>query len=183
MVDQPPASLRWDIFCRVIDNFGDAGVSLRLATDLALRGERVCLYIDQPEILSGLTGNKSLVDRLTVRTWPDEQQIFTDSDIADVVIETFACDPPAAYIHAMSQIHRRVAWINLEYLSAETWIESCHRSPSRHPQYALSKHFFFPGFTSESGGLLREQGLISRLEQVASQRAEENEQDLKLFLF
>ncbi len=45
-------------------------------------------------------------------------------------------------------------WINLEYLSAEDWIEGCHRLTSVEPQFGLSKTFWFPGFTPKSGGLL-----------------------------
>jgi uncharacterized repeat protein (TIGR03837 family) len=53
-------------------------------------------------------------------------------------------------------------WINLEYLSAESWIEGCHGLASPHPRLPLQRHFFFPGFTAQSGGLLRESGLFSR---------------------
>ncbi|MNR27756.1 hypothetical protein D3C85_1450420 [compost metagenome] len=74
----------------------------------------------------------------------------------DVVIEAFACDPPAAFVDNMRQAHP--AWINLEYLSAEPWVESCHGLPSQRPD-GLVKHFFFPGFTPATGGLLREAGL------------------------
>jgi uncharacterized repeat protein (TIGR03837 family) len=53
-------------------------------------------------------------------------------------------------------------WINLEYLSAESWIEGCHGLVSRHPRLPLQRHFYFPGFTPRTGGLLREHGLLSR---------------------
>ena len=41
--------MQWDLFCRVIDNFGDIGVCWRLAADLAGRGEAVppVLYLQQ----------------------------------------------------------------------------------------------------------------------------------------
>ena len=52
----------------------------------------------------------------------------------------------------MRQVHP--VWINLEYLSAEVWIESCHGLPSQRPD-GLVKHFYFPGFTPATGGLLR----------------------------
>ena len=73
-----------------------------------------------------------------------------------MVIEAFACDPPDAFLDAMRQVHP--VWINLEYLSAEVWIESCHGLPSQRPD-GLVKHFYFPGFTPATGGLLREPGL------------------------
>jgi hypothetical protein len=37
----------WDIFCRLVDNLGDVGVSWRLAADLAQRGEQVRLWLDE----------------------------------------------------------------------------------------------------------------------------------------
>jgi uncharacterized repeat protein (TIGR03837 family) len=54
---------------------------------------------------------------------------------------------------------RRPVWINLEYLSAEDWVEGCHGLASPHPTLPLVKHFFFPGFTERSGGLLREESV------------------------
>jgi uncharacterized repeat protein (TIGR03837 family) len=51
-------------------------------------------------------------------------------------------------------------WINYEGLSAEEWVEGCHSLPSMHPRLKLTKHFFFPGFTDKTGGLLRERGLL-----------------------
>jgi uncharacterized repeat protein (TIGR03837 family) len=53
-------------------------------------------------------------------------------------------------------------WLNLEYLSAEDWVEDCHGLPSIHPTLPLTKYFFFPGFTARTGGLLRERGLIEQ---------------------
>jgi uncharacterized repeat protein (TIGR03837 family) len=155
LVASPSNLVRWDIFCRVIDNFGDAGVCWRLAVDLASRGEAVRLFIDQPDLLAQLQGPTPL-DHIDICPWPSVDARFTADDVADVVVEAFACDPPAAYIEAMSQRTTRPAWINLEYMSAEDWVETHHRLPSPHPRYALTKHFFFPGFTPGTGGILRE---------------------------
>ena len=183
MIDQPLHSLRWDIFCRVIDNLGDAGVCWRLAADLASRGEEVRLYIDQPEVLMDLIGGSHAAAVVSIINWADNQQSFTASDIADVVVEAFACNPPAAYIEAMSQASKPVVWINLEYLSAENWVESHHGIPSPHPRYALTKHFYFPGFTSKTGGLLREPGLMDQLNALEIAQAQRKPTPLRLFLF
>src|SRR5690606_3909854 len=77
---------------------------------------------------------------------------------ADVVIEAFACTLPEAYVAAMSP---RQLWLNLEYLSAEDWVESCHALPSMQGG-GLRKFFFFPGFTDKTGGLLREYDLVAQ---------------------
>jgi hypothetical protein len=76
-----------------------------------------------------------------------------------VVLCSFSCDLPATYI---AQLHQRPAlWVNLEYLSAETWVEGCHGLPSLRGD-GLSSYFFFPGFNANTGGLLRESELLTR---------------------
>jgi len=82
--------------------------------------------------------------------------------VADVVVETFGCDPPEPYVLEMARREKRPRWINLEYLSAEDWVEGSHALPSPHPRLPLVKHFFFPGFTARTGGLLREHSLLRR---------------------
>ena len=44
----------WDVFCRVVDNFGDIGVCWRLAADLAARGQHIRLWVDDPSALTWL---------------------------------------------------------------------------------------------------------------------------------
>ena len=168
----------WDIFCRVIDNFGDAGVCWRLVIDLAQRGERVRLWIDQPELLTQLQGSQPLSallsEMICVCSWPDETIRFDPEAIADVVIEAFACDPPVNYLEAMQQRSVKPVWINLEYLSAENWVETHHRLPSPQPRYVLTKHFFFPGFTPATGGLIREEWLTASITSVNAATAEDS---------
>jgi uncharacterized repeat protein (TIGR03837 family) len=79
--------------------------------------------------------------------------------VADVVIEAFACELPDNYVTSMAARTVPPIWINLEYLSAEDWVEDCHLLGSPHSRLPLTKHFFFPGFTPRTGGLLREHGL------------------------
>jgi uncharacterized repeat protein (TIGR03837 family) len=62
----------------------------------------------------------------------------------------------------MAKSGRRHAWVNLEYLSAEVWVDSHHGLPSPHPRLPLVKHFFFPGFTPSTGGLLAEKPLLKQ---------------------
>src|SRR5690606_1019631 len=56
-------------------------------------------------------------------------------------------------------------WLNLEYLSAEAWVDRHHALPSpvmSGPGKGLTKWFYFPGFTPATGGLLREPDLLAR---------------------
>ena len=156
---------RWDIFCSVVDNFGDIGTCWRLARQLADEYEAdVRLWVDNLETFACLCPAISTVAAtqhvgpIEVRRW---QSDFPIVDIADVVIEAFACDLPETYIAAMAQRAVAPVWINLEYLSAEAWVEGCHLLTSPHSTLPLTKTFFFPGFTNGTGGLLQERDLLA----------------------
>ncbi len=161
-------SKSWDIFCRVIDNFGDIGVCWRLARQLANEHQQqVRLWVDDLNALiriwpSTQNMEQQLLEGVEVRHWPTN--FPTDTEVAQIVIEAFACDIPDSYLQAMAACKGAGSaplWINLEYLSAETWVEDCHAMTSVHPSTGLRKTFFFPGFSAKTGGLLRERHLIS----------------------
>jgi len=150
--------VRWDLFCRVIDNLGDAGVCWRLAADLAARGETVRLVIDDATTLARIAADGA--ERVAVLPWRDD---VTMPPAVDVVIEAFGCDPPARYVEQMARGKRPPCWINLEYLSAEPHAARSHGLPSPQgsgPGAGLTKWFFHPGFSPDTGGLLREVGLL-----------------------
>jgi uncharacterized repeat protein (TIGR03837 family) len=197
-----------DIFCNVIDNFGDIGVCWRLAKQLANEhGLSVRLWVDDLNSFAMLCPEadaaveKQKCRGVEVHLWRRE---FPDVQPAELVIEAFACKLPESYMAAMAKIAeqsvpetkmdarrqgfverdstnqyserdeaeannadasfvgREPVWINLEYLSAEEWVESHHKLPSPHPTLPLTKYFFFPGFTRQTGGLLLERGLLPR---------------------
>lgn len=157
---------RCDIFCNVIDNYGDIGVCWRLARQLANEhGLAVRLWVDDLSSFAKLCpeADASLESQhcrgVDVCLWRKE---FPDAQPADVVIEAFACKLPDNYIEAMAVQLRQPIWINLEYLSAEDWVEGHHKLPSPHPRLPLTKYFFFPGFTKQTGGLLLERDLLAR---------------------
>jgi uncharacterized repeat protein (TIGR03837 family) len=157
---------RWDIFCRVVDNYGDVGVSWRLARQVAREhGKEVRLWLDDLTVLGKLRPEIDPaydVQRLDGVEVARIREPFDVDGVADVVVETFGCDPPEPYVLAMAERGRKPRWINLEYLSAEEWVEDSHALPSPNPRLPLVKHFFFPGFTAKTGGLLREESLIRR---------------------
>ncbi len=165
---------RWDIFCRVVDNFGDVGVSWRLARQVAREhGKRVRLWLDDLTVLHKLRPDLDTAYDLQTIDGVEVARLsepFVVDEIADVVVETFGCDPPEPYVLAMAAMTGKPRWINLEYLSAETWIEESHALPSPHPRLPLVKHYFFPGFTPRPGGLLREAGLLERRDDFQGDR-------------
>ncbi len=159
----------WDLFCRVVDNFGDIGVCWRLAAQLAEQGQPSRLWVDDASALAWMAPRHEATHPLVaVRDWSEAAGDAAPEPGA-VVIEAFGCDPPPAFVARMAaqklRTGRQPVWINLEYLSAETHVERSHRLPS--PQASgsaagLVKYFFFPGFSQASGGLLREPDLARR---------------------
>ncbi|PMQ11633.1 elongation factor P maturation arginine rhamnosyltransferase EarP [Janthinobacterium sp. AD80] len=152
------------IFCKVVDNYGDIGICWRLARQLqSEHGVAVTLWVDDlasfqricPEIDVAVESQQAA--GVTVRHWRGQDGAFAPTDIADIVIEFFACDIPPGYIAAMAQCTPHPVWLNLEGLTAEEWVEGCHALTS--PRHGMIKHFFFPGFTHKTGGLLREAAL------------------------
>jgi uncharacterized repeat protein (TIGR03837 family) len=165
---------RWDIFCKVVDNYGDIGTCWRLARQLAAEHQAaVRLWVDRlasfAELCPGasISRDQQTIGPIEIRCWrPDFPPNLPEAEVADVVIESFGCDLPESYVAAMVQKAAQQAvppvWINLEYLSAEDWVEGCHRLPSLRTRWPLTKYFFFPGFTPRTGGLLRERDLLAR---------------------
>jgi uncharacterized repeat protein (TIGR03837 family) len=169
--------LTLDLFCRVVDNYGDIGVCWRLARQLAREhGVAVRLYVDDlgsfRRICAAVDAavDEQHLQGVTVRRWHEAMAV---RDVADAVVEAFGCELPAAYLAAMAVRPEPPVWINLEYLSAEDWVAGCHGLPSPHPQLPLTKYFFFPGFEAGTGGLLQEAGLEARRAAFAAAPAQQ----------
>ena len=187
----------WDIFCRVIDNHGDLGVCWRLSCQLAERGAAVRLWVDDPSALAWMAPHGQA--GVQVLPWPNSPGAALAANQASesapgrgsttspqaptrVWLEAFGCGIPDEWIAenlytSSAQCQKSLenlpepSWINLEYLSAEAYVERCHRLPSpvtSGPARGLTRRFFYPGFTPTTGGLLREPDLMAR--QVAFDR-------------
>lgn len=159
--------MRWDLFCKIVDNFGDIGVCWRLAQQLqSEHGLQVRLWIDDLPVAKqlipalDLSQTTQVIQNITIVLWHADT-VFDRP--ADVVVETFSCELPTAYT---AQMNASSVWINLEYLSAETWVEDFHAGKSKRGQ--LTRHFFFPGFTQDTGGLLRERDIVKNNQALAS---------------
>ena len=146
----------------MIDNFGDIGVCWRLASDLASRGHAVRLWVDDASALDWMAPDHVRTSPVEVRSWTEASDDFI---ARDVVIEAFGCELDEAVQARIAAAGRVPVWINLEYLSAEAFVARQHGLPSpvmSGPARGLTKHFFHPGFTADTGGLLREPGLLER---------------------
>jgi uncharacterized repeat protein (TIGR03837 family) len=171
---------RWDIFCNIVDNFGDIGVCWRLARQLQVEhGLEIRLWVDD------LSAAKLIIPCLDIE---QDRQVYAEisichwhesadfNQVAEVVIEAFACGLPLAYLAAM--VRQKSKWVNLEYLSAEPWVADFHAKPS--PQAnGLTRYFYFPGFTEATGGLIRECSIFS----CHSDESRNDSGSLKISLF
>ena len=162
----------WDIFCRVVDNYGDVGIAWRLARQLAAGGHRsLRLFVDGIDVLARLEPRidpesaRQRVAGIDVQTWSASDD-GPAIEPARVVVELLGCGLPSSCLDAMeasTNAHRDpTVWIDYEHLSAEAWTEDFHALPSPHPTRTLVKHFFYPGFGPRSGGLPFEPGLEAR---------------------
>jgi uncharacterized repeat protein (TIGR03837 family) len=178
---------RWDIFCKIVDNYGDIGVCWRLAKQLSQEhGLTITLWVDDwvtaakfiPALKSN--ANQSVVQEgITIAKWHATADFST---AAPVVIEAFACGLPSAYMQAMETVQSK--WVNLEYLSAESWVEAFHANVSPQQGIKLTRHFYFPGFTEKTGGLIRESFLNNiAIEPVKIVANDTPEHALKISLF
>lgn len=173
------------IFCRVVDNYGDIGVCWRLARSLAQRGVyQLHLWVDDlvsfqticPEISVNI--QQQCINQIVVHHWHDDAD-FTVAVSSRVLIEAFACELPASLQAALAlrwrETGQQAVWLNLEYLSAESWVEDCHALCSVQAQTGLRKYFFFPGFSEKTGGLLYEAEVLASLSDFQQQPQEQQD--------
>lgn len=160
----------WDIFCQVVDNHGDLGVCWRLSRHLVALGHHVRLYVDDASALTWMAPHHQDHASLRVLPWPSDDSLASWEACGwqrpHCVIEAFGCELPNVYLHNVlapePQGEKSRAWvwtwINLEYLSAEDYPNRMHKLASPVLQGAASgmtKWFFYPGFTTQTGGLLK----------------------------
>ena len=150
-----------DIFCHCIDNFGDAGVVYRFAKEFkAAHPEcRTRVFIDNKETLAAIV--KEIDPNLTIQEHESilyiSTQALTDALIdslgtADIMVEAFACHIPEPLLERAYDKSKLI--INLEYLSAESWVEEYHLKESLLGRGQARKFFFMPGFRETTGGLI-----------------------------
>ncbi|MBU3538011.1 elongation factor P maturation arginine rhamnosyltransferase EarP [Polynucleobacter sp. UK-Gri1-W3] len=149
--------MRWDIFCQIVDNYGDAGVCWRLARSLSsIHGQEVRIFCDDLPTLNLLASGvePSIKQKIDLQPWEaSHTNARHPVQIPGAVIEAFGCELPERYLAGLFIAPIKPIILNLEYLSAEPWVAEFHGKAS--PQsHGIPKYFFFPGFQDEVGGLL-----------------------------
>lgn len=187
--------MRIDLFCKVVDNYGDAGFCFRLARRLTellptfhhftSSSPRIRLFCDKPELIQLFAGSPLLSQMqllgFELLLWQEAEQLITRTPYPDVVLETFSCELPRAYTDLLI----KPLIINIEYLSAQTWTHSVHGLASlpSHSQ-SIKRYFFYPGFNEQTGGILGQfQENLSSNEQKLSFKAFARENTTRISIF
>ena len=147
-----------DIFCQVIDNYGDVGVAYRLAREFkrVYPNKKLRFIINQMEELNLI--KKS--EEIEIITYQDISKI---ENSADLIIESFGCEIPKEYMDKALKSSKLI--INLEYFSAEDWVDDFHLQES-FLGGNLKKYFFIPGLSKKSGGVLLDNEFLERKKKV-----------------
>ena len=155
--------------CKVIDFFGDIGVAWRIAKQL-----KIDFNIEVHLLVDDLVTTKRLIPSIDLSL--QKQTInginichcdFSEDSTSlppppDFLFNVFNIDLPHSYKTLIKR--KKSKYIAIEYLSAEPWVDNFHLKPSIDPQSGLIKTYFYPGFTNQTGGLIREKGLFLRRE-------------------
>lgn len=136
----------------------------RLARQLSSEKQwSIRLWVDKLESLAKLQPDidpdraQQFWRTIDIRRWPEP---WRDIEPYEVTIAGFSCPLPDAYVAALRKQISPI-WIQLEYLSAEDWVGSFHAKTSQRND-RLRPVFFFPGFTPDTGGLIREANLLEQ---------------------
>ncbi len=173
--------MRIGIVCKVIDNYGDAGFSLRLAKALAAQGHETILFHDDPAIFSALCPNNP-AEALTLIDATQENFSASEFKPLDLLLEPFGTSSEQTghrFDQDLKEQHADTPWLVIDYLSAEDWIESFHLGNSISPSSGHKTSYFYPGFTNRTGGLLH-CDFPARLRHNRQLKLEEG---LRLFVF
>ena len=151
-----------DIFCQVIDNYGDVGVAYRLAREFkrVYPNKKLRFIINQMEELNLI--KKS--EEIEIITYQDISKI---ENSADLIIESFGCEIPKEYMDRALKNSKLI--INLEYFSAEDWVDDFHLQESFLGEN-LKKYFFIPGLSKKSGGILLDNKFLERKKKVTKNK-------------
>lgn len=160
-----------DIFCEIIDNYGDIGVVYRTAKELQkiFPKSKIRVFLNRldefkkinSQVLDLPSQNIDGIEHITFDYLRDNaNELLT----AQVIIEAFGCQIPEEYMEIAYDNSELL--INLEYLSAEDWIEDFHLQSSPLGRGKLKKVFFMPGFTEKSGGVIADSNYLERIQRV-----------------
>lgn len=160
-----------DIFCEIIDNYGDIGVVYRTAKELQkiFPESKIRAFLNRLDEFKKINSQvidlpSQNIDGIEYITFDYLRDNANKLLTAQVIIEAFGCQIPKEYMEIAYDNSELL--INLEYLSAEDWIEDFHLQSSPLGRGKLKKVFFMPGFTEKSGGVIADSNYLERIQRV-----------------
>jgi uncharacterized repeat protein (TIGR03837 family) len=160
-----------DIFCEIIDNYGDIGVVYRTAKELQkiFPESKIRVFLNRLDEFKKINSQvidlpSQNIDGIEYITFDYLRDNANELLTAQVIIEAFGCQIPEEYMEIAYDNSELL--INLEYLSAEDWIEDFHLQSSPLGKGKLKKVFFMPGFTEKSGGVIADSNYLERIQRV-----------------
>ena len=160
-----------DIFCEIIDNYGDIGVVYRTAKELQkiFPKSKIRAFLNKLDEFKKINSQvldlpSQNIDGIEYITFDYLRDNANELLTAQVIIEAFGCQIPKEYMEIAYDNSELL--INLEYLSAEDWIEDFHLQSSPLGRGKLKKVFFMPGFTEKSGGVIADSNYLERIQRV-----------------
>lgn len=160
-----------DIFCEIIDNYGDIGVVYRTAKELQkiFPKSKIRAFLNRLDEFKKINSQvldlpSQNIDGIEYITFDYLRDNANELLTAQVIIEAFGCQIPEEYMEIAYDNSELL--INLEYLSAEDWIEDFHLQSSPLGRGKLKKVFFMPGFTEKSGGVIADSNYLERIQRV-----------------
>ena len=169
------------IVCKVIDNYGDAGFSLRLAKCLTLQKHKVTLFHDDEATFLALYPHATL-NELTLFDATKNSPQAAEHPPFDLILEPFGSSSEQTqhrFDLLLKQKFPKTPWLVIDYLSSEEWVENFHLINSVDPKSGHFTTFFYPGFTAKTGGLIH----CDYPRHLIQKKNRQMDKQMKLFVF
>lgn len=163
------------ILCDVVDNFGDIGFVYRLSRNIFQLNPKIKLRL----VVNNLASFSKMAPDINPNL---AEQIFNSWKIFDwnkteLCVKEFSENPPKIILQCFQckrpfwlddilfseNFSQKVQIVNLEYLSAEDWVDDFHLLKSGTRSVFVKKVNFMPGFTAKTGGLILDKPFINFL--------------------
>jgi len=135
-----------DIFTTVIDNFGDAGYSLRLAKYLNENYEKTRILTDNKEIFFQLD-DQILFDVIEMIDLKD------DYKSSEKIIFMFQFFPEKIFLKSINK--NKSKCITIDYFTPEKWAVDSNNTQAYHKEIKTKNIFLVPGIYEKSAGILK----------------------------
>lgn len=168
-----------DIFCVIIDNFGDIGVVYRFAKELKYYKPElnIRVFLDDLNVFKKLNpeiNTEKDIQTINEITYINSLKLTKDFmeniSSSEFVIETFGCEIPDIYFDYGNNKTKIV--INLEYLSAENWIEEYHCKSAYSSKNWVKKYYFMMGLDEKSGGFTIDESFLNKKQKYIENKEE-----------